>query len=166
MPKRLGMVDLFLDDGVHFGYRSPEAFDLESTYKQSRSKGFGSEVKSRIMLGTFVLSEGYYDAYYSKAQKVRRLIQDKTNQIFENYEFILLPSTPGTAFELGANSSDPIKMYLEDIFTVHANHAGIPAISLPLGKHSNGLPFGVQLMSRPFEESALMRFSKALGALA
>jgi aspartyl-tRNA(Asn)/glutamyl-tRNA(Gln) amidotransferase subunit A len=149
-------------DGVHFGYRSPNAFDLESTYKKSRSEGFGTEVKSRIMLGTFVLSEGYYDAYYSKAQKVRRLIQDKTNEIFKNHEFILLPTTPGTAFAFGANSADPIQMYLEDIFTVHANHAGIPAISLPLGKHSNGLPFGVQLMARHFEESALLKFSKTL----
>jgi aspartyl-tRNA(Asn)/glutamyl-tRNA(Gln) amidotransferase subunit A len=149
-------------DGVHFGYRSPNAVDLESTYKKSRSEGFGPEVKNRILLGTFVLSEGYYDAYYSKAQKVRRLIQDKTNAIFKEYEFILLPTTPGIAFKAGANSSDPIQMYLEDIFTVHANHAGIPAISLPLGKHSSNLPFGVQLMARHFEEAALLRFSKYL----
>jgi aspartyl-tRNA(Asn)/glutamyl-tRNA(Gln) amidotransferase subunit A len=149
-------------DGVHFGYRSKNAFDLESTYKKSRSEGFGAEVKSRIMLGTFVLSEGYYDAYYSKAQKVRRMIQDKTREIFQKHEFILLPTTPGTAFHFGANSADPIQMYLEDIFTVHANHAGIPAISLPLGKHSNGMPFGVQLMARHFEEAALLRFSSAL----
>lgn len=149
-------------DGVHFGYRSPKAFDLESTYKKSRSEGFGIEVKRRIMLGTFVLSEGYYDAYYSKGQKVRRLIQDKTREIFSKYDFIILPTTPGTAFEFGANSADPIKMYLEDIFTVHANHAGIPAISLPLGKHSNGLPFGVQLMADHFNEASLLRFSKSL----
>jgi aspartyl-tRNA(Asn)/glutamyl-tRNA(Gln) amidotransferase subunit A len=149
-------------DGVHFGYRSPNAFDLESTYKKSRSEGFGTEVKRRILLGTFVLSEGYYDAYYSKGQKVRRMIQDKTNAIFKDYEFILVPTTPGTAFPFGANSADPIKMYLEDIFTVHANHAGIPAISLPMGKHSNGLPFGVQLMASHFEEPALFRFSKYL----
>ncbi len=149
-------------DGVHYGYRSPNAVDLESTYKKSRSEGFGTEVKRRILLGTFVLSEGYYDAYYSKGQKVRRLIQDKTNAIFKDYQFILLPTTPGTAFPFGANSADPIKMYLEDIFTVHANHAGIPAISLPLGKHSNGLPFGVQLMAAHFEEPALLRFSAYL----
>lgn len=149
-------------DGVHFGYRSPNAFDLESTYKKSRSEGFGTEVKRRILLGTFVLSEGYYDAYYGKGQKVRRLIQEKTNAIFNDYEFILLPTTPGPAFEIGANSSDPIKMYLEDIFTVHANHAGIPAISLPLAKNKAGLPFGVQLMARHFEESALLRFSDYL----
>ncbi len=149
-------------DGVHFGYRSPKAFDLESTYKKSRSEGFGIEVKRRIMLGTFVLSEGYYDAYYSKGQKVRRLIQEKTGEIFSKYDFIMLPTTPGTAFEFGANSADPIKMYLEDIFTVHANHAGIPAISLPLGKHSNGLPFGVQIMADHFNEASLLRFSKSL----
>jgi aspartyl-tRNA(Asn)/glutamyl-tRNA(Gln) amidotransferase subunit A len=149
-------------DGVHYGYRSPNAFDLESTYKKSRSEGFGIEVKRRIMLGTFVLSEGYYDAYYSKGQKVRRLIQDKTNAVFKDYDFILLPTTPGTAFEFGANSADPIKMYLEDIFTVHANHAGIPAISLPMGKHPNGMPFGVQLMAKHFEEAALFRFAEHL----
>ena len=149
-------------DGVHFGYRSPNATDLESTYKKSRTEGFGTEVKRRIMLGTFVLSEGYYDAYYSKGQKVRRLIQDKTKEIFKDHDFILLPTTPGTAFEFGANSTDPIKMYLEDIFTVHANHAGIPAISLPLGKHSNGLPFGIQLMASHFEEANLLRFSNTL----
>jgi len=149
-------------DGVHFGYRSPNAFDLESTYKKSRSEGFGVEVKRRIMLGTFVLSAGYYDAYYSKGQKVRRLIQEKTNAVFQNYEFILLPTTPGPAFEIGANSTDPIKMYLEDIFTVHANHAGIPAISLPLGTTAKGLPFGIQLMGKHFEETALLRFSEYL----
>ena len=149
-------------DGVHFGYRSPNATDLESTYKKSRSEGFGAEVKRRIMLGTFVLSEGYYDAYYSKAQKVRRLIQDKTKEIFASHDFILLPTTPGTAFEFGANSADPIKMYLEDIFTVHANHAGIPAISLPMANHSNGLPFGVQLMASHFEEASLFRFAQEL----
>ncbi|MFI5148538.1 MAG: Asp-tRNA(Asn)/Glu-tRNA(Gln) amidotransferase subunit GatA [Bacteroidia bacterium] len=149
-------------DGVHFGYRSPNATDLESTYKKSRSEGFGPEVKRRIMLGTFVLSEGYYDAYYSKGQKVRRLIQDKTKDIFKDHDFILLPTTPGTAFEFGANSADPIKMYLEDIFTVHANHAGIPAISLPLGTHSNGLPFGIQLMASHFEEASLFQFANML----
>jgi aspartyl-tRNA(Asn)/glutamyl-tRNA(Gln) amidotransferase subunit A len=152
--------------GIHFGYRSPNAFDLESTYKKSRSEGFGPEVKRRIMLGTFVLSEGYYDAYYSKGQKVRNLLREKTNAIFKDYEFILLPTTPGTAFAFGANSADPIKMYLEDIFTVHANHAGIPAISLPLGEHSDGLPFGIQLMASHFQEPALLKFSKYLANIA
>lgn len=149
-------------DGVHYGYRSPNATDLESTYKKSRSEGFGKEVKRRIMLGTFVLSSGYYDAYYSKAQKVRRILQDKTKEILSRYDFILLPSTPGTAFEFGQKSADPVAMYLEDIFTVQANLTGVPAISLPLGKHSNGMPFGVQLMANMFEEEKLLAFSNEL----
>lgn len=149
-------------DGINYGYRSANASDLESTYKKSRSEGFGTEVKRRIMLGTFVLSAGYYDAYYSKGQRVRRLLQDKTNEILKNSDFILLPTTPGTAFKLGQNSEDPIAMYLEDIFTVQANITGLPAISLPLGKHSNGLPFGVQLIGKSFAESSLLSFSKYL----
>lgn len=147
-------------DGIRYGYRSPNATDLESTYKKSRSEGFGAEVKRRIMLGTFVLSAGYYDAYYSKGQKVRRLLREKTQEIFDQYELILLPTTPGTAFEFGANSADPIKMYLEDIFTVQANLTGFPAISVPAGNNSAGLPFGVQLMGRAFEEGAMFAFAK------
>ncbi len=149
-------------DGVHYGYRSPNATDLESTYKKSRSEGFGKEVKTRIMLGTFVLSAGYYDAYYSKAQKARMLIKNKTKEILSEYDFILTPSTPGTAFKFGQKSKDPITMYLEDIFTVQANLAGLPAISLPLGKHSSKMPFGVQLMADSFEEEKLLSFSKNL----
>lgn len=148
-------------DGIHYGYRSQQAFDLDSTYKKSRTEGFGKEVKRRIMLGTFVLSEGYYDAYYSKAQKVRRLIKNKTAEILKDNDFILLPSTPDVAFEFGKNSADPVKMYLEDIFTVQANLAGNPAISLPLGK-SNDLPFGIQLIARDFAETDLLAFSNAL----
>jgi aspartyl-tRNA(Asn)/glutamyl-tRNA(Gln) amidotransferase subunit A len=147
-------------DGIRYGYRSPNATDLESTYKKSRSEGFGPEVKRRIMLGTFVLSAGYYDAYYSKAQKVRRLLRDKTQEIFDSYDLILLPTTPGTAFEFGANSADPIKMYLEDIFTVQANLTGFPAISVPAGTSQSGLPFGIQLMARRFEESRLLAAAK------
>jgi aspartyl-tRNA(Asn)/glutamyl-tRNA(Gln) amidotransferase subunit A len=143
-------------DGIHYGYRSSAATDLESTYKKSRSEGFGKEVKRRIMLGTFVLSAGYYDAYYSKGQKVRRLIHEKTKEIFKNYDLIITPSTPGTAFEFGKNSADPIKMYLEDIFTVQANIAGVPAVSVPCGKHSNGLPMGIQIMADYFEESKML----------
>lgn len=149
-------------DGINYGYRSPNATDLESTYKKSRSEGFGKEVQRRIMLGTFVLSAGYYDAYYSKGQKVRKLIQNKTNEILSNHDFIILPSTPGTAFEFGQKGADPIAMYLEDIFTVQANITGIPAISLPLGKHSKGLPFGVQLMGNMFSDGELLAFSKQL----
>ncbi|MEO6903681.1 MAG: Asp-tRNA(Asn)/Glu-tRNA(Gln) amidotransferase subunit GatA [Bacteroidia bacterium] len=149
-------------DGIRYGYRSKKATDIESTYKKSRTEGFGTEVKRRIMLGTFVLSSGYYDAYYSKAQRVRRLVKEKTDEIFSTFDFILLPTTPGTAFEFGNKGEDPIKMYLEDIFTVHANIAGLPAISLPLGLHSNGLPFGIQLMGKNFEELKLLNLSQHL----
>jgi len=149
-------------DGIGFGYRSKNATDLESTYKKSRTEGFGAEVKRRIMLGTFVLSSGYYDAYYSKGQKVRRIIQNKTNEILERYDFILLPTTPGTAFEFGQKGADPIAMYLEDIFTVQANITGLPAISLPMGKHSNGLPFGVQVIGKNFADAEVFAFSDYL----
>ena len=149
-------------DGVHYGYRSPNATDLESTYKLSRTEGFGTEVKRRILLGTFVLSSGYYDAYYGKAQKARRLVKEETQKIFENFDFIISPTTPGTAFPLGQEYKDPTVLYLEDIFTVQANISGIPAISLPLGKHSNGLPFGMQLMAPAFGEKELLEFSQYL----
>ncbi len=149
-------------DGVHFGYRSANADSLEQTYKRSRSEGFGPEVKRRIMLGTFVLSSGYYDAYYSKAQKVRRKLLDYSSKIFEDYSFILIPSTPGTAFSLGGKSKDPIQMYLEDIYTVHANLCGLPAISIPAATHSNGLPFGVQLLANTAKDADLMAFAHRL----
>lgn len=149
-------------DGIHYGYRSKQAFDLESTYKKSRSEGFGKEVKRRIMLGTFVLSAGYYDAYYSKAQKVRRILKNKVDEILTQYDFIVLPSTPDCAFKFGENSQDPIKMYLEDIFTVLANLAGIPSISLPLGQKQNHLPFGIQVLAKEFDESNLLAFSTYL----
>ncbi len=149
-------------DGIHFGYRSENASDIDSTYVLSRSEGFGEEVKRRIMLGTFVLSSGYYDAYYTKAMKVRRVIQQKTEQVFKDFDVILGPTAPDTAFKIGENVKDPITMYLQDIFTVHANISGNPAISLPLGKHTNGLPFGIQLMTKPFEEELLFQFSKEL----
>lgn len=151
-------------DGVHFGYRSPNAQGVEATYKKSRSEGFGPEVQRRIMAGTFVLSHGYYDAYYTKGQKVRRVLQNKTNEIFQQYDIVLLPTTPSTAFELNA-VKDPISMYLQDIFTVHANLTGNPAISLPLGKHSNGMPFGIQLMANHFDEKQLFNFAHYLKKL-
>lgn len=149
-------------DGIHFGYRSDSATDLESTYLKSRSEGFGKEVKRRIMLGTYVLSSGYYDAYFEKAQKVRRLVTENTLKILEEYDFILSPTTPHVAFKIGAQNNDQIKMYLEDIFTVQAPLAGIPAISLPLGENEKKLPFGIQLMSKPFEEDKLFAFSEQL----
>ena len=149
-------------DGVHYGYRSENITDLESTYIHSRTEGFGEEVKRRIMLGTFVLSAGYHDAYFTKAQKIRRLIKDKTNEMFEEYDFVVSPTTPHTPFEIGKKQTDPTVMYLEDIFTVQANLAGNPAISLPLGKHSNGLPIGLHLMADNFKEADLFAFSKYL----
>jgi aspartyl-tRNA(Asn)/glutamyl-tRNA(Gln) amidotransferase subunit A len=149
-------------DGIHFGYRSAAATDIDSTYRKSRTEGFGREVKRRIMLGTFVLSAGYYDAYYAKAQKVRRILHTKTLRLLSEYDMLLSPTTPGTAFQLGANTSDPIQMYLEDIFTVHANLAGLPAISLPLFSHSNGMPLGAQLMAAPFREKELLSFAHNL----
>lgn len=148
-------------DGVHYGYRSQEAQGVEATYVRSRSEGFGPEVKRRIMAGTFVLSHGYYDAYYTKGQKVRRVLQNKTNEILSNFDMVLLPTTPSTAFGINA-VKDPIQMYLQDIYTVHANLTGNPAISLPLGKHSNGLPFGVQVMADHFKEKELFDFSAYL----
>jgi len=149
--------------GIPYGYRTKNATDLESTFKKSRSEGFGKEVKRRIMLGTFVLSAGYYDAYYAKGQQVRRIVRDKTLEILKNYDIIITPSTPGTAFEFGKNSADPIKMYLEDIFTVQANIAGVPAISVPAGKSKENMPFGIQLMSAPFTESLLLAAARHIG---
>jgi aspartyl-tRNA(Asn)/glutamyl-tRNA(Gln) amidotransferase subunit A len=149
-------------DGIHYGHRSEQANGLEPTYLKSRTEGFGPEVKRRIMLGTFVLSAGYFDAYYSKAQKVRGIIQRKTLEILDTYDYILLPTTPGTAPKIGENINDPITMYLEDIFTVQANLTGSPAISLPLGQHSNGLPFGVQLIGGSMQEDSLFAFSHYL----
>jgi aspartyl-tRNA(Asn)/glutamyl-tRNA(Gln) amidotransferase subunit A len=119
------------------------------------------EVKRRIMTGTFVLSHGYYDAYYTKGQQVRRVLQDKTKSIFEMADFILMPTTPTTAFELNA-VKDPIQMYLQDIFTVHANLTGNPAISIPSGIDNEGKPFGIQLMAKPFEESELFQMAATL----
>jgi len=148
-------------DGIHFGYRSGEATDLYTTYVKSRSEGFGEEVKRRIMLGTYVLSEGYYDAYFSKAQKIRRMVKEKTEAILKDYDFILSPSTPHSAFELGSQVEDPIKMYLEDIFTVQANLTGQPAISLPIAEYDK-MPVGIQLMGKDFKELELLQFSKVL----
>jgi aspartyl-tRNA(Asn)/glutamyl-tRNA(Gln) amidotransferase subunit A len=149
-------------DGARYGYRSPDTHDLESMYKKSRSDGFGEEVKKRILLGTYVLSEGFHDAYFTKAQKVRRLIRDETKKIFESHDFIILPTAPTTAFELNSHDRDPIEMYLEDIFTVQASLAGLPAISLPNGTDKNGMPIGIQVISNSFEEEKLLSFSQYL----
>ncbi|MGV3630148.1 MAG: Asp-tRNA(Asn)/Glu-tRNA(Gln) amidotransferase subunit GatA [Bacteroidota bacterium] len=148
-------------DGVHYGYRSPNAVGVEETYKSSRSEGFGMEVKRRIMTGTFVLSHGYYDAYYTKGQQVRRVLQNKTKEIFEQADFVLTPTTPSSAFEV-ASVKDPIQMYLQDIFTVHANLTGNPAISVPFGTDEKGMPFGLQLMAKPFAEKEMFDFTAYL----
>lgn len=149
-------------DGVHFGYRSKNATDLESTYKKSRSEGFGEEVKRRIMLGTFVLSAGYYDAYYAKAQKVRRLIRDKSMEILSNYDLMILPTAPTTAFAQGEKTTDPVVMYLADIFTVQASLAGLPAISIPAATHSNGMSIGLQIIGKHFKEQEMLNFANFL----
>jgi len=148
--------------GILYGKRSENAHDLESTYTLSRTEGFGPEVKRRIMLGTFVLSSDHYDAYYSKAQKVRRVIQNQTNAVLENVDAILIPTTSTPAFKLGEKSKDPIAMYLADLFTVQANLAGNPAISLPLFETEAGLPMGIQLMGKSFKEQELFNLSQLL----
>ena len=150
-------------DGVKYGFRATSPnLELTEFYKQSRSAGFGKEVKRRIMLGTFVLSAGYYDAYFTRAQKVRQLLNDKIQLIFNNFDFILLPTSPVTAFKAGEKIDDPIAMYLADIYTVMANLVGISAISLPLFKHSNGMPFGLQVMANRFDEVSLLQVSHQL----
>lgn len=148
-------------DGVRYGYRSKQSPpDLTEFYKRNRSEGFGKEVKRRIMLGTFVLSAGYYDAYFTKAQQVRKLLVDKTELVFKDFDFIIMPDSPSIAFKTGEKSADPISMYLADIYTVFANLTGIPAISLPLFKHSSGMPFGLQLMAKRFDELSLLKASE------
>ena len=149
-------------DGVRYGYRSGATTDLHSMYKKSRSEGFGKEVQRRILLGTFVLSASYYDAYYTKAQKVRRIIRDKTKELLGTYDFILMPITPTTAFKLGEHTSNPLEMYLGDLFSVQANVVGVPAISVPCGEDKLGLPIGLQVITDDFEESKLLHFSNFL----
>lgn len=144
-------------DGVRYGYRSPGVKDLTKMYVKSRSEGFGEEVKRRIMLGTYVLSAGYYDAYYRKAQKVRRLIQDDFLNAFKTVDCILMPTAPTTAFNVGEKANDPLAMYLSDVYTVSANLAGIPAISVPFGTDNKGLPIGVQLLGKQFDEGTILR---------
>lgn len=147
-------------DGVRYGHRTPaKELDLMELYKRTRSEGFGREVKRRILLGTFVLSAGYHDAYFTKAQQVRRRVLDRTNLIFNDFDILVLPTAPSTAFEQGEKIKDPIAMYLADIYTVYANLTGIPAISLPLFTHTNGMPFGIQAMASRFKELSLLQFS-------
>ena len=147
-------------DGVRYGIRN-EAENLDEMYELTRGNGFGEEVQRRIMIGTYVLSSGYYDAYYLKAQKVRRLIKEDFEKAFENVDFLLTPSTPSTAFELG-QKQDPIKMYLNDIFTVPASLAGLPGISIPVGLDKAGLPVGIQLIANSFDEPNLISVAHTL----
>lgn len=149
-------------DGVHYGYRSKDAHEMEAVYKRSRTEGFGREVKNRIMLGTFVLSAGYYDAYYNRAQKVRRILTDKMLSIFKQYDFIVMPTSPTVAFKFGEKTDNPVEMYLADIYTVLANLTGVPAISLPLAEDKDGLPIGVQVLADKFNEPLLFAFSEKL----
>jgi aspartyl-tRNA(Asn)/glutamyl-tRNA(Gln) amidotransferase subunit A len=149
-------------DGVKYGHRSVAATDLMSLYKKSRFEGFGKETRKRIMLGTFVLSASYYDAYYTKAQKVRRLIKEFTDNLLENYDFLVCPTTPTTAYKLGEKTADPIQMYLGDLFTVQANVVGLPAISIPNGVDNDGLPIGFQIMGGAFQEASLLSFAQSI----
>jgi len=153
-------------DGVKFGHRNQDAGDLMQLYKRTRKEGFGEEVQRRIMLGTFVLSADYYDAYYTKAQKVRRLIQDKTLEILADFDFIISPTTSATAYRVGEKTADPIQMYLGDLFTVQANVAGIPGLSIPMGADSDGLPMGFQIMASPFQEGKMLDLGEKLTSYA
>lgn len=147
-------------DGARYGYRTKDKVNLKQMYTKSRSEGFGKEVKRRIMLGTYVLSAGYYDAYYKKAQQVRRLIRDDFKDAFTKADIILAPTTPTTAFKIGEKTEDPLQMYLGDIYTTSANLAGIPGINIPIGNDSKGLPIGMQLMTDQFKEDLLLSFAK------
>ena len=148
-------------DGVRYGHRAEGAPDMVEAYKRSRAEGFGPEVKRRIMLGTYALSAGYYDAYYGQAQKVRTLIIEDFNKAFERFDALISPTTPTTAFPIGSKTSDPLEMYLSDICTIPTNLAGIPAISIPVGL-SDGLPVGLQIMGRHFDESTILRVARAV----
>ena len=146
-------------DGVKYGYRSKKGKNLIEMYENTRGEGFGDEVKRRILIGTYVLSSGYYDAYYLKAQKVRKLIKNDFDKCFTNIDAILTPSTPSSAFKVGEKTNDPISMYLNDIFTVPVNLAGIPAISIPAGHDNQGRPLGLQVISKALEEQKILNIA-------
>ena len=147
-------------DGVHYGHRTANPRDYVEVYTRSRAEGFGQEVKRRIMLGTYALSSGYYDAYYLKALKVRNLIRQDFVKAFERCDCILMPVAPTTAFRLGEKSTDPLQMYLADVYTISANLAGIPGISLPAGFDGQGLPIGLQVLCPAFAEQRLLRIAR------
>lgn len=144
-------------DGIRYGYRTKNFESLKDIYKNSRTEGFGDEVKRRIILGTYVLSSGYYDAYYKKAQKVRTLVKKGFEEAFEKYDILLTPTVPTVAFDIGSKSKNPLEMYMTDILTVSINIAGVPAISIPCGKDSSGMPIGMQLIAKHFNEETLYR---------
>ena len=148
-------------DGIRYTYRSPEAKTLKEVFKKSRSEGFGAEVKRRIILGTYVLSSGYYDAYYKKAQQVRTLIMEQYNKAFEKYDVLLTPTSPTTAFKMGEKTTNPLEMYMADICTVSVNVAGLPGISIPCGVDSNGLPIGLQIIGNKFAEETILKAAYA-----
>ena len=148
-------------DGVKYGFRT-EGNNLIDMYEKTRSAGFGDEVKRRIMIGTYVLSSGYYDAYYLKAQKVRRLIKNDFNNIFQKVDAILTPSTPSSAFKIGDKSNDPVSMYLNDIFTVPVNLAGLPGISIPAGLDKKGYPLGLQIIGKSFDEQNILNIAYSM----
>ena len=144
-------------DGIRYGYRTPNYKNLKELYRRSRSEAFGAEVKRRIILGTYVLSSGYYDAYYKKAQQVRTLVKKEFEEAFQKYDFLLTPTAPNVAFEIGTKSNNPLEMYLADICTVSVNIAGLPAISIPCGVNSKGMPIGMQLIGSKFSEETLLQ---------
>ena len=148
-------------DGVKYGFRT-EGNNLIDMYEKTRSAGFGDEVKRRIMIGTYVLSSGYYDAYYLKAQKVRRLIKNDFNNVFQKVDAILTPSTPSSAFKIGDKSNDPVSMYLNDIFTVPVNLAGLPGISIPAGLDKKGYPLGLQIIGKSFDEQNILNIAYSM----
>ena len=149
-------------DGIRYGYRTPEFSNLTEIYKKSRSEGFGEEVKRRIILGTYVLSSGYYDAYYKKAQQVRTLVMNEFNKAFEKYDVILTPTAPTAAFDIGSKSNNPLEMYLADICTVSVNIAGLPGISIPVGVNREGMPVGMQLIGNRFQEEKILHAAYAM----
>jgi aspartyl-tRNA(Asn)/glutamyl-tRNA(Gln) amidotransferase subunit A len=149
-------------DGVRYGFRSANAQTLSEMYRRSRDEAFGPEVKRRIMLGTYVLSSGYYDAYYLKAQKVRTLIARDFEEAFTRVDAIITPTTPTPAFRLGEKTDDPLAMYLADIYTVTGDLAGVPGISVPCGKTASGLPIGLQVLGKHFDESTVLRVARAV----
>jgi aspartyl-tRNA(Asn)/glutamyl-tRNA(Gln) amidotransferase subunit A len=152
-------------DGARYGYRAKEGKDLFDMYTKSRSQGFGAEVKRRIMLGTYVLSAGYYDAYYRKGQKVRRLVKEDFDKAFQKVDCLITPTSPTTAFRVNEKTDDPLQMYLSDVYTVSANLAGIPGMSMPCGTDSRGLPIGLQILGKHFDEETILRLGEAIEKL-